>query len=595
MNHPIFPAKARAIVQYILVAVPLLTGVATPVDAASAMLRDAASATLRDDTSSTLRDDTSSTLRGDTSLTRSGDTSSARTSLNKDGEKTSVEESGENSVTEQPLFVNIDAYGLPEGSQPLGPHSLRRSFTTVAITQLRDNAMSTERGGLVLDLFPDVVVKADKSYVELRGDDSYTWFGHSQDKPDDAVILSVVDGKLAGMVMRDGDLFHIKALESDGYEITEVDQASFPAERDDEEIDTVPLGKISEQRDALATPYASAEAVNDSGSLDANQDQEEIYRAELGANKYGKKRDISAEELGTKQYSKKRYIAVEDKYEFFFKPIATEDKSGDFSSPFSTINLGVLVTSTVAYGGDYPNYLVEIQLAVDQANLAFAASDVQIQLNLVATAVTSYHGSTDVKIDLSRLRGTADGYMDTIHATRDLWSWKADIVTLVVNDFVGDDCGRAYTLFYGSPKSDWSVNGFNVVAIDCMTVNKTLAHEVGHNLGAHHDWHVEPQYSCPAGQVDFEDGFGCITPQLDPWGPSSYSHGIVWLGAGTSLPGRSLMAYPDKCKAYLGVDCTKYLRFSDPMGWEGVPKGQYHAADNHAVLNENRTLVEHYR
>jgi hypothetical protein len=476
--------------------------------------------------------------------------------------------------------VNIDAYGQPEQSKPLGPHSLRRSFATLAIAQLRDNVMSKERGGLVLDLFPDVIVKADKSYVELRGDHHYSWFGHSQDNPDDAVILSVVDGKLAGIVMRDGDLFHIKALASDSYEITQVDQASFPAERDDEEIATSPR-KMSRQKDALTKPLARTEVVGDSSSLEANRINQQ---------------EIRPVELGTKLYSKKRYIAVEDKYTKFFIPVAVEDKSGDFSSLFSTINIGVLTSAAVNYGGDYPNISAEVQLAVDQANWAYASSDVQIQLNLTATASTQYQGSGDATTDLKRLRVKTDSYMDSIHATRDSWSWKADIVTLVVNGFTGDMCGRGYTLFYGKNIQDWAEWGFNVVDIHCMTKNFTLTHEVGHNLGATHDWYVEPTTGCPAGEVDF--GNGCSTPQVDPWGPSSFSHGYIR----HDLKRRTVMAYSRECKdlGYPSPRCPKLLRFSDPgaVVWGGplgVHQGEYHAADNHAVLNQNRTLVENYR
>ena len=63
---------------------------------------------------------------------------------------------------------------------------------------------------------------------------------------------------------------------------------------------------------------------------------------------------------------------------------------------------------------------------------------------------------------------------------------------------------------------------------------------------------------------------------------------------------RTIMAYDNECHALGYDDCTPYLRFSHPSSTDfspplGVPKGQYHAADNHSLLNENRTAVEYYR
>jgi len=482
------------------------------------------------------------------------------------------------------LLANIDAHGLPEQSTPLRAHTLRRSFASLNMSPLQDNVVSASEEGLVLDLFPDTVVKAEKSYTEQRGDEDYTWFGHAQGNTDDAVILSVVNGKLAGMVMRDGDLFHIRPTASGNYEITEVDQATFRAEGSDEAID-LPLAKKTRKLKAVkdgTRTSARPAATRDSGSLDASQiDQQEI----------------EAVELGPRQYSKKRYTAVEDKYKIFFKPFTAEDYSDDLSIYIATIDVAFLVTTTVE--ANHSGYLAEIQLAVDQANRAFVDSDIYVQLNRVAATLTPYQATTSCsqphlcpQTDLKRLRSKSDNHMDTIHAMRD--QWKADIVTLLVNDYPGA-CGRAFTLFYGEPKSDWSVNGFNVVAFDCMTEGKTFAHEISHNFGATHDWFVEPSYNCPAGQVPFGSNNACITPQVDAWGPSSYGHGFVTLGGATSIAGRSIMAYPDECMALLNGDCTQRLRFSNPaQGW-GVPKGQYHASDNRSVINENRGLVEQYR
>lgn len=433
----------------------------------------------------------------------------------------------------EPLFVNIDERGLREQAQPLGPHALRRSFATLAIGRLRDNALSGERDGIELHLFPDVVVQAEKSYVELRGDESYSWFGRVQGDPESNVILSVVDGKLAGMVMQDGKMFRINTLASGNYEITEVDQSSFPPEHGAQEEVLRPLGLTSAKLKPLAERGASSQP--------------------------------APEEAAPPNSPRKQYIFFSSVFEKFFKAVYS-------------VNIGVVYTGAVAFGGDFPNLAAEIQLAVDLTNQSFLASGIFLQLNLSATAMVSYSETGNTQTDLDRLIGKSDGYMDNIHATRDLWNWKADIITLLIADG-GDDCGRGSQLDQVETNPNYYAEyAFNVVVADCMVDNLSFAHEVSHNLGAGHDWYVDT--NAPS---------------------SSYNHGFIV----HDKKKRTIMAYWQQCYD-LSYECPRVLRYSNPtkvlmesgsfIGSPlGIPAGQYQAADNRKEINENRYYVANFR
>ncbi|MBL1417581.1 MAG: hypothetical protein COB27_011980 [Moritella sp.] len=116
----------------------------------------------------------------------------------------------------------------------------------------------------------------------------------------------------------------------------------------------------------------------------------------------------------------------------------------------------------------------DIVTAVADINTAYSGSGINITMNLVGTTLTEYVES-DASQALSDLRGASDGEMDEIHLLRD--QLGADIVSLVYD---GEGCGIGYL---GSSAS----TSFNVTDEPCLVGNRTMAHEIGHNQGAHHD------------------------------------------------------------------------------------------------------------
>ncbi|MDX1459881.1 MAG: zinc-dependent metalloprotease family protein, partial [Xanthomonadales bacterium] len=125
-------------------------------------------------------------------------------------------------------------------------------------------------------------------------------------------------------------------------------------------------------------------------------------------------------------------------------------------------------------GNDCSQLEADIATAVADINATYAASDIDITMNLVGTHKTVYPNAA-ADTTLYALQGTSDGDMDEVHGVRD--SLGADLVAMV---FAGSGCGIG---FLGSSAS----SAFSVTHESCLVGNRTLNHELGHNQGAHHD------------------------------------------------------------------------------------------------------------
>ena len=220
------------------------------------------------------------------------------------------------------------------------------------------------------------------------------------------------------------------------------------------------------------------------------------------------------------------------------------------------IDVLVAYTPAVAakYGAEGAEALV-IQ-AVAETNQAYANSGIFTRLNLVRAVMTDYVESGNMNTDLSRLRATTDGYMDELHALRDMYS--ADLVSLIEEE--PKYCGIAYRMATLTP--GFASSAFSVVHSSCATGYYSFAHELGHNQGANHD-------AANANSAIFPFAFG----YQDPF--STF---------------RTVMAY--NCIS----NCQRVGYFSNSTTlYNGQPAGIPNYADNALALNYTAATVSSFR
>jgi hypothetical protein len=249
------------------------------------------------------------------------------------------------------------------------------------------------------------------------------------------------------------------------------------------------------------------------------------------------------------------------------------------------------------------NLNAEINRMIVDTNLKLHASGIEPQLRLVGIAHVSYSVMDPAKLkgDLDNL-GDGVGTLGTLHTLRDLL--RADVVSLLVfngTEKCGDGkpgCGWAKqsNMFLGSGDdhpgtSRWeqkfASKGFNVVSVYHAINAETFMHELGHVLGAHHDWYTYYHTTDPSPTADV------------------YAHGwVIWE---TPNPARTVMSYSGLCDVIDPVlNCELLSVFSNPLLppyfgrrlGDPAPGGQPHLvgpANNAMAINRMAQTVSSYR
>ena len=233
------------------------------------------------------------------------------------------------------------------------------------------------------------------------------------------------------------------------------------------------------------------------------------------------------------------------------------------ATPTVDLIIGYTTGFAAAYGGA-SGALTRLNNMVDVANAAYVNSRISAQVRLVKAMQVNYTDSSTNDMALEELSGYKSGTgpvapnaaFNNLRAARELYG--ADLVSLV-RDFKEPEhggCGIAWLLGGGlqgiGAGEGWDELGYSVVSdgIDAGTDGKTyycqdetLAHEMGHNMGAAHD---KATAKGDDGTLDNPDDYGAYT----------YSFG--YKAAATAGNFYTIMAYGDT-----GQDI--YRTFSTPL------------------------------
>ncbi|MCY4728512.1 M12 family metallo-peptidase [Nocardioides sp. STR2] len=263
-------------------------------------------------------------------------------------------------------------------------------------------------------------------------------------------------------------------------------------------------------------------------------------------------------------------------HEHSAEPRAQRDNTGTtgarapiaFGDAPDTIDIAIVYPAQLVTQMGQPAMEAQFALGITQANEAFATSGVGTRVRLVGTRQVAATQSSDLVTNLKALGTPGDGVFDEAHALRE--ETHADLVSLWLAGSVpgGASCGIAY-LGGTDPQYDPQYAAWSVVyAAACATEFRAFAHEVGHNLSAHHD-------------------AGASQP---PTEGKPYARGYVDVAAQTI----TVMAYYDQCLR-AKVNCTRIGYFSNPaIAYNGRVQGT-EATNNALAITEQMATVAGYR
>ena len=233
------------------------------------------------------------------------------------------------------------------------------------------------------------------------------------------------------------------------------------------------------------------------------------------------------------------------------------NRAADPSVGSSVGSLPVAITVAVAYTRKAAAHYTDIRRdliegAIVDANVSFLNSGIDnVRLELVHAYQTDYAESGSHFDHVWRFADKGDGFMEEIGGIRDRHA--ADVAILLVHDL--DGCGLATRVGADAEEA------FAVVHHECAQTSYSIAHEIGHIIGARHDIALDTSDS----PLPF--GHGLVTPR--------------W---------RTMMAYKNACNG-----CPRIPYWSNPgIRFRGVPTGTAQA-NNAAVIRALAGRVAAFR
>ncbi len=372
---------------------------------------------------------------------------------------------------------------------------------------------------LNLDLFKSKTVTLNMSdnkalgavtdSIEKRSDDDFTWFGKIPELSDTgSAVLVVKDGQMSGNVYAGPDIYQVVPLGSGRHAIIHVDQSKFP---EDEGSDLQKVLRIQKELREKYGDKGKRSDIDDSDSLrhDTVAEDDEI---------------------------------PEVKVRVIYTPPAKQKAGG-----------------TQQIEG-------QIQSAVDTSNLSYRTSNVRLKIRLVHQFELDLPESGSIDEDLKKLTQRGNTRGDEVSVRRD--KYRGDVVVLLISQTPrAPACGLANYDGKGGVSQE---RAFCVVQLDCMNNNLSFPHEIGHLLGANHNWD-EPYALREAG----------TGTQFGSW----------FKGKDKKNQWRTIMAY--QCP---GQICVRRPFWSNPeTKINGISTGSPNCCNNAAVLSANAKRISQFR
>jgi hypothetical protein len=336
-----------------------------------------------------------------------------------------------------------------------------------------------------------------RSNVDIRKD-MCVWRGEVEGTGAPATIMWWPGGKITGTVQHQGRIYSLRHMGGDMMAVVEMAEDKMPQEH---------------------APMPERMRANDPNLRDdplVNQGDASIMRpvtqgmrppkALQDGKKKGKKVE-AGDKAGTK-------VAA---------AAAAKGKAAAAKGPEPVV-IDVLVAYTKKAAAAYADVKRElVDLSIEEANESFRTSGVgHVKLRLVHAYQTDYVEEGAHFDHVWRFADKGDGYMEEVFGLRE--KHKADVALLIVDDAKG--CGLATRVYADADEA------FAVVHHECAATSYTVAHEIGHLIGARHDLSLDKNMN-----------------------PFPYGHGYV-----NGQKWRDIMSYKDSCGG-----CPRIPVWSSPL------------------------------
>jgi hypothetical protein len=435
-----------------------------------------------------------------------------------DKQKTMMERAKESKAT----------MGVGMMATPMAP-MVEYALTKDAGPNIGGPATSQEAARISIKLSNSTQLTIVRTSVDIRKD-MCVWRGAVEGTNAPATIMWWPGGKMAGTLQHEGRIYSIRHMGGEMHAVVEMSEERMPQEH---------------------APMPEGMRQNDPNLRD------DPLRNEGDASIMRPKRQKGGQLRGTRQAKVQQPKATADQK---VAAVSVTDPSGKKAAARAgagpkAIVIDVIVAYTRKAASNYVDVKRElVDLSIEEANESFRQSGIgHVKLRLVHAYQTDYVEEGGAHFDhVWRFADKGDGYMDEVHELRD--KHKADVGILIVDDPKG--CGLATRVYADAEEA------FAVVHHECAAASYTLAHEVGHLIGARHDLNLDKNMT-----------------------PFPYGHGYV-----NGSKWRDIMSYKESCGG-----CPRLPVWSSPLvKVKGEPAGTPEL-DNARVIAEQAARVAAFR
>lgn len=371
------------------------------------------------------------------------------------------------------------------------------------------------RASLVLRLSDQVIVTAIRTSVR-KTRNGYAWHGAIEGTDEPVSLIWWADGRLSGNITYKGHIYSVRSMGEGMHAIIELAPNKLPPEH--APMSGSQMRDMGIKKDPLVGQGDASMLRNPKTDLRNQEDAREGERHAV---------------IGPGAISGGHFKNADD---------------------WPRIVISVLVAYTKSAALFYSDIERDlVALAIEDANQSFRNSGVgNVELELVHTYQTDYVEAGSHFDHVFGFAEKKDGIMDEVHDLRDLH--RADAAILIVDDPKG--CGLAAQIHAPADRA------FAVVDQGCAATSYSLAHEIGHLIGARHDVALD-----------------------DTAKPFAYGHGFIH-----GSEWRTMMSYKESCGG-----CPRLPIWSSPsIKIKGVPAGD-EKSNNARVIAEEAARVAAFR